>query len=520
MYRVIIGERDSNDILILSRIIDRFRKKIKLIGTTSNGNQLVHMVQEFSPDILILNVKLIGINGIDVIRQVRSFDSKIHIIIFTEYDYFEFAQAVIPYRLDGYLIKPIKNEDMFNLLSTTIGSLNDKDIQREKFVQRSQEYKEHIRFIEYSFIYSLLFSGEYIDNYPKLLDLEHRGYIINIELEYQYIERWNTEKESYLLYSIIKSVIEKYTTCAIGPLIMNRIVVYICERPGFSESLHDVLAICDDIIYNMKEQLNNQVKIGVGTLVNIEQLHVSYEESIKSLRYKKDYDIDRTYISNIDDNRIIVHQSYIELERLMIDSVKMGHSDSLEHFSSLLDMLKSLQLQDRKNKIVELIILVCHAAREEGPSSSFYLNYIGYIEEIREVDDIDIEAWAYRKFQYLLKGIQMRKTVKLHPIIHNSIAYIEKNYTKDITLEKVSSMVGLTPQYFSSYFKEEMDITFTEHITKLRIEKAKELIRNSQMSIQEVCFFVGYHDPNYFSRIFKKYVGCTPSRYKKEYGNI
>ncbi len=522
MYRVIIGDKDPNDILIISRLIDRLYKNINVIGTTSNGKRLVEMTEELSPHVVILNIKLEALNGIEVIRYIRSFDSSVHIIILTEYDHFEFAQALIPFRLDAYLMKPIKNEDVFNVLNTILSNLNNEELVMEDNYQRSLEKDAYLKYTEYSFIYSLLFAGEYkdqLDIFSKLLNLEPHGYVVNIEWNY-HKEKHNTEHESLLLYRILKSTIEKYTTCAVGPHIMNRIIVYVCEKNDVNNPSFNILDICDQIIYNMKKQLNKQVRIGVGTLVKIEQFHTSYEESIKSLRYHRTNEMERVYIENVDENMTIVHQSYIEIERLMIDSVRMGQSDSLDYFSRLLEMLKSLHLQDRKNKIIELIILVCHAAREEGPSSSSYLNYIEYIEEIRDVDDIEIEAWAYRKFQYLLKGIQLRKTSKIHPTIHNSIAYIEKHYTQDITLENVSDMVGLTPQYFSSYFKDEMDITFTEYVTKLRIEKAKEIIRNSQMSIQEVCYYVGYHDPNYFSRIFRKYVGCTPTRYKKEYGNF
>ena len=216
----------------------------------------------------------------------------------------------------------------------------------------------------------------------------------------------------------------------------------------------------------------------------------------------------------------IVHDSYIEMERLLVGSVKTGQYDSMDYFTSLLDMLRTLTLEDRKNKIIELLILACHAARIEGPKEGIFLDYLGYLEELKEVEEMSLDAWAYRKFQYLIKTIRIRKTAKVPYIIHNAIAYIEKHYTESITLEEIANQVGLTPQYFSTYFKEEMDCTLIDYITKLRIEKAKEIIRNSQMSVQEICFIVGYHDPNYFSRIFKKYVGLTPSKYKKEFGGL
>lgn len=523
MYRVIVADRNSEDTITIGRLIDRFNKRIKVIKKISNGMELVRLTQELDPHLIILDIKLASMNGIEAIRKIRVFNSKVSIIILTEYDYFEFTQTLIPLNIEAYLTKPIKNEEVFNALHMILDKLKEEDLRNELSYQREQEKQEYLRYTGYSFIYTLLFSGEYkihLEKFRQLLRLEAQGYIINLELNPQYKEKQNMEKESYILYQTLKSTIEKETTCVVGPAIMNNIVIYICEKQGEGKGKLNILRLCNKIKYNMKEHLNIQVYIGTGSLVYIEELHLSYEESIKSLRYQRENNLERVYLANVDESITIVHQSYIELERLMIDSVRTGQLDSLSYFASLLDILKSLNLQDRKNKIIELIILACHAAREEGPDSSTYLNYIGYIEEIDDVDDIEVEAWAYRKFRNLINMIQMRKTSKTHPIIHNAVTYIEKHYTQGITLEEVAGIVGLTPQYFSSFFKDEMEVTFTEYVTKLRIEKAKEVIRNSQMSIQEICYYVGYHDPNYFSRIFKKYVGCTPTRYKKEYRNL
>jgi two-component system, response regulator YesN len=92
--------------------------------------------------------------------------------------------------------------------------------------------------------------------------------------------------------------------------------------------------------------------------------------------------------------------------------------------------------------------------------------------------------------------------------------YIEKNYHKDISLDDVSRKIGISPYYFSKLFKEDMGEGFVEYLTKIRIEKAKELLSTTEYSMKEICSMVGYADPNYFSRSFKKNVGVTPTEYK------
>ncbi len=93
-------------------------------------------------------------------------------------------------------------------------------------------------------------------------------------------------------------------------------------------------------------------------------------------------------------------------------------------------------------------------------------------------------------------------------------AYIYKNFSRDITLEDVSKEVMVSPNYFSRLFKEETGQNFIDYLTQLRIERAKELLRDNSSANKEICYQIGYADPNYFSRIFKRVVGVTPTEYK------
>ena len=93
--------------------------------------------------------------------------------------------------------------------------------------------------------------------------------------------------------------------------------------------------------------------------------------------------------------------------------------------------------------------------------------------------------------------------------------YINENYAKDISLDDVSREVDISPYYFSKVFKEETGENFIEYLTNIRIEKAKELLTETELSMKEICGSIGYSDPNYFSRTFKKNTGVTPTEYKE-----
>ncbi|HPU62655.1 MAG TPA: AraC family transcriptional regulator, partial [Mobilitalea sp.] len=100
-------------------------------------------------------------------------------------------------------------------------------------------------------------------------------------------------------------------------------------------------------------------------------------------------------------------------------------------------------------------------------------------------------------------------------LICKAKAYIEENYNKDISLDEVSRKVDISPYYFSKLFKEETGVNFIDYLTNIRIEKAKKLLLYSDMNIKNICLDIGYSDPNYFSRIFKKQVGLTPTEFRE-----
>ena len=106
------------------------------------------------------------------------------------------------------------------------------------------------------------------------------------------------------------------------------------------------------------------------------------------------------------------------------------------------------------------------------------------------------------------------KNQKSDGIVTKAQEYIRQNFRKDLTLEEVAQTAGISPYYFSKLFKEGTGMNFTEYITGLRIERAKQLLSNRELSIKQVCLDSGYGNPNYFSRIFKKWTGITPTEFR------
>ena len=110
----------------------------------------------------------------------------------------------------------------------------------------------------------------------------------------------------------------------------------------------------------------------------------------------------------------------------------------------------------------------------------------------------------------------MKKEEQSVSVVERARKYIDSKYNKDISLDDVSREVDISPYYFSKIFKEETGQTFVEYVTEIRMNRAKELLSFTDMSMKEICCEIGYSDPNYFSRSFKKNTGLTPTEYKEK----
>ena len=139
-------------------------------------------------------------------------------------------------------------------------------------------------------------------------------------------------------------------------------------------------------------------------------------------------------------------------------------------------------------------------------------SYLNTVTGMLTIDEV--YSWFISKIEDVCRNIISRKEENTVDLIHDAQVYIEQNYSRDLILDDVSKELQLSPYYFSKLFKKRTGKNFIEYLTDVRMEKAKELLRNSNKSMKEICLEIGYTDPNYFSRTFKKNVGVTPSEYK------
>ncbi|HKL80365.1 MAG TPA: AraC family transcriptional regulator, partial [Mobilitalea sp.] len=172
---------------------------------------------------------------------------------------------------------------------------------------------------------------------------------------------------------------------------------------------------------------------------------------------------------------------------------------------------------DIKLKVLEFILFAEQKAFLSGGMTYYFRYRKDYLATVIQINNYEqLRKWFIDKVTEACRNILMKKVEQASGIINKSKAYIEENYHRDISLDDVSRYADISPYYFSKLFKEETGENFIEYLTNIRIEQAKKLLQNRDMSIKIICADTGYSDPNYFSRIFKKQVGVTPTEYREK----
>lgn len=199
--------------------------------------------------------------------------------------------------------------------------------------------------------------------------------------------------------------------------------------------------------------------------------------------------------------QVIYEEDYKDSKETLKDVVRQllnQHGQNLE------------QLKSNAQQIAKKMLEVCEA---KGIKGVVYANYEGKLNETVNPDTVEAKLFTILDdiFDKVITGKKLEQKTEISVVLN----YIEKNFNKGITLEEVAEYVHLSPYYLSKLFKKELEINFVNYVTQRRMEKAKELLRDTDKPVLNIALELSYNEPNYFSKVFKKVVGMTPTEYRE-----
>lgn len=529
MYRVLIVDDEPIAVKSVEYIIKNDLSEMEIVGSARSGRVAVEKSNSLRPDIILMDINMPGINGLDAMKQIRRENPSVRFIIISAFDYFNYAVEAVALNVDEYLLKPVKEEKLVETLKKVIRQIDERRDKVKRELELKEKFEMVVPVLETGFINSVCMtdvSEEELQKYCDLFGFKNTsGYIMAV----QFGDRDGGEVrnkigagvQSQKMYTDYRDMLKNICTCVVGPVMLNRLIVFVLDehKPGFEQKLAAVETA--QRFLNQAQKLNLGVMVGVGGYcAGVGGARESYRQALCALEH----------LSNSENEVFILHyEDVLEEDRSAWDywtqllirevSAKADACDAggaLLAFSNIFDRMSTAIMPDfdeLKNNCISLIIGFDRKWGNWIKNYSFALSEVLAARSKTELYNI-----CSRFITGAVGAIINGKKEKANDIIKCADDYMEANCEDGITLGGISKEVNLSPYYFSHFYKEETGVNFIDKLINIRIEKAKKLLASTDAPVKEVAGMVGYADPNYFSKLFKKITGLTASDYKEHYG--
>ena len=531
MYRVMLADDEGIVIDSTKFIIEKEFGNMCQVEFAKSGRKMIELAETFRPDIAIVDIHMPGINGIDAIKEMQRFSSNTVFIVMSAYDKFDYAKEAIKLGVLEYITKPMDKTKVISVLKKAMEQIDSDREKRsnELLIKEKLETVEPI--IENGLIYDILLQEHFeedIDNYRTILGIkESYGYMMAIVCgdSQEGNHMTNAIGSSVKIsgkYQEIREGVKNFFDCKIGNVMANKIAVLIPQKePQMELGLRsELIDRAREMARYLRKKTDISFRVGIGGVKPLKELGDSYKEALNAL-------IATTgSVAHADD--LTINCDYEDgypkaLEKPLFEAVGKGDLNETRVIAEkyadwMCQKAADGDLMSMRLKVLEFSLYAEHLAYQNGGQTYRYSSRNNYLPEIMALDTpIKIREWFISKVMAACSDVISKRQERSGNIIKTAKDYIDAHFDKDISLDDVSKVVNISPYYFSKIFKEESGLNFIEYLTNIRIEKAKNLLENSNLSVKEICISCGYSDPNYFSRSFKKNVGITPTEYKDRF---
>ena len=531
MLKLLIAEDESLERQALRFIFERSNRNIKVVGEAGNGWQTVEMSKELRPDIVFMDIKMPGIDGLQATRAIKECHPDAKIVLLTAHSEFSYAQEALRLGAIDYVLKPARPADLLTVLDRAIATAD-----AEKRDRRLREIlKEAMPYIQLGYVNDLI-SGNISSDDEALGRAQLIGLSsfpnLAMAIDIDHFSVWSSnlsETEKAIakdeVFRLGKEALDGYSNCLLVPQTTDKLTLMICidEDESDEAAREKAIQIGDNIRQTVQRGNSLSVTIGVGRRYRSSlELKKSYNEALSALRYK--LFLGRNRVISIDEVESVqgsIAPYPYERERQLCEAIRTGDVERATQtaFEVLQCIIDSAARQPEavKARVLELLVLSSRAAIEGGADAhTMHGANMRYAQELVNIDSSsELQNWLVQAIAEMIRAVVAARYVRNRAVVDRAAKFVRANCTKDLTLEQVAEAVNLSPFYFSRVFKQEQGCTFIEFLIKARIEEAKKLLRTSKLSITEISFAVGYQDPNYFSQLFRHSEGITPSQYRR-----
>jgi two-component system, response regulator YesN len=494
-------------------------------GEASDGEMALPLIRSAKPDVLITDVKMPFMDGLQLSKIVHERMPWVKIIILSGHDEFEYAQEAIKLGVTEYLLKPVTVKNLHQVLHK-IGISLDQERKEQENLKRLQEQIEENQAtlrerLLLKVVVGAISSTEAIEKGQLLgLDLVARCYLVVI-LKIELGDR--SEQFNYDEYQLAQNMVSRLVENNPDIFLLKKdweelVLVMKGSTPEYLEEERDQLL---DVIRQEIQKTRYQLTIGVGTSKKrIADIYQSFVEALVGIQ--NGADMNKVGIDHIMNRTELLKVDKSAVENYLKSGVKEGFDEFFDAYIRPLGetALKSYLI---KNYIfVDVMVATAKLVKEWGGDIDEVVPGLNTIETIL-TNIKTIEHLREQACKILISALEFRDSQtnsQYIAMIRQAKEFINQHYSDaNLSLNDVAAHVNLSASHFSMVFSQETSQTFREYMTEIRIKKSKELLRTTSLASSDISYSVGYNDPHYFSYVFKKNTGLSPTEYRSQVKN-
>ncbi len=522
-YSVMLVDDEEEVIQIIRKKMDWETMGFYVTGYAHNGVEALEMAEEQQPDVVMTDIKMPYMDGLELSRKLKEKYPTIKVVIFSGFDEFEYAKEAIKIEAEEYLLKPVDLKELQNVFEKIRNAL-DRDLDEKRNVDLLQQYyMESLPMLQESFYTSLIEGRLSREQLQKGLN----SYQINLTGPYYvvtilHISTTNLENNTNaMLMSIsVKRLVDEQLQKMWG----GRSIHYLGDIVILSE-IEDVSDIkkyadfMDEFCRQAKHVCGAAVTAGIGyPKSDLMEIHSSWMGARSAVSYRAIYGNTRAInITEIDPGEESDEMWEEQAIQDIMKQLRMGSEESLEQ--KLSDCLNHFSMGGTslyKYRIF-LMELMAELSRISHESRSDINDMFGKIQTAESPEELLM--WLLPICRNLREEIQGERQKSTRSLVDKAEEYVMEHYSDGtIAIEDVCRELAVSAAYFSAVFKKETGKTFVSYLTDYRMDKAQEMLLTTELKTYQIAEQIGYTDANYFSYVFKKKFGSSPSRYRKKEG--
>ncbi len=492
MYSVLIVDDEQPVIESISFMIQKYRPEIRITGTATSGREAIQKAEEAKPDIILIDVKMPGIDGLEALREIKRRSPNILPILTTAYERFDIAQTAFELGVQDYILKPFSRDKLIGAIDAAVESLDQRSDGRGDSLKHIELYHTLSNSVERLFFRAIKMNSEVNDFAPYLhatLSFKTQKGCIGI-LEWSECRNESAEDVGNEVISRLK-----YKFPCLATAFAHEILFFFPQIPD-GKAIPDNETIT--ALIDKKNSNGMKWEFATGECVNFEDINESYLDARRRIHQRE---------ALFDANQILLYskQWRKELEQAIYD----GDAHMVKQI--IMDVLdKSTRVDLAEAVLNDLMLYVEHI---NSVATGFHIHRAEALSKHVTWKPEDLFTFYLSWSQKVSDIFKTTHDENIPAVLSRALDYINLNYSRPLQLSDVAEKVDISAAYLSNLFSRHLRKSFVDHLTQIRIEKAKKLLKEHTYSIKEISSLVGYQDPNYFSRLFKRQTGVSPTEF-------